>query len=144
MLYPVAKVLPGKVRKALGFDRCFVCYVSATLIEVKILEYFFSVDIPILELFRQSECTGPHATNSLSVWKIGTVVGRPLPGTTTKLDPDTGEIVYTRRHIFAGYLKMEDKTKEAINPEGFLHSGDVVSIDDCLKMLLPISSHDIG
>ena len=54
MFYPVAKVLPGKVRKALGFDRCFVCFVSAAPIEVKILEYFFSVDIPILELFRLS------------------------------------------------------------------------------------------
>jgi long-chain-fatty-acid--CoA ligase ACSBG len=132
MLYPVAKVLLGKVRKALGFDRCFACYVSAAPIEVKILEYFASVDIPILELFGQSECTGPHATNSPAAWKIGTV-GRPLPGTTTKLDPDNGELIYTGRHIFAGYLKMEDKTKEAIDPDGFLHSGDVVSIDDCLQ-----------
>jgi long-chain-fatty-acid--CoA ligase ACSBG len=116
----------------LGFDRCFACYVSAAPIEVKILEYFASVDIPILELFGQSECSGPHATNSPSAWKIGTV-GRPLPGTVTKTDPDNGELIYSGRHIFAGYLKMDDKTKETIDPDGFLHSGDVVTIDDCLQ-----------
>jgi long-chain-fatty-acid--CoA ligase ACSBG len=125
-------VLLGKVRVALGLDRCFACYVSAAPIEVKILEYFASIDVPILELFGQSECSGPHATNSASAWKIGTV-GRSLPGTETKLDPDNGELVYSGRHIFAGYLHMDDKTKEAIDPDGFLHSGDVVSIDDCLQ-----------
>jgi len=99
---------------------------------VKILEYFASIDIPILELFGQSECSGPHATNSPSAWKIGTV-GRPLPGTETKIDPNNGELIYSGRHIFAGYLHMDDKTKEAIDADGFLHSGDVVTIDDCLQ-----------
>jgi len=132
MLYPVAKVLLGKVRDALGLDRCDHCYVSAAPIEVKILEYFASIDIPVLELFGQSECSGPHATNSPSAWKIGTV-GRPLPGTITKLDPENGELIYSGRHVFAGYLNMEDKTNETIDTDGFLHSGDVVTIDDCLQ-----------
>merc|ERR1712070_372307 len=54
-----------------------------------------------------------------------------MQGTLTKLDPENGELIYSGRHIFAGYMGMEDKTKEAIDPEGFLHSGDVVKIDDC-------------
>lgn len=124
--------LLGKVRDALGLDRCFACYVSAAPIEVKILEYFASINIPILELFGQSECSGPHATNTPSAWKIGTV-GRPLPGTTSILDPNNGELIYSGRHIFAGYLHMEEQTKDTIDDQGYLHSGDVVEFDDCLQ-----------
>ena len=107
--------------------QCVACYVSAAPIEVKILEYFASIDIPILELFGQSECTGPHTSNAPDAWKIGTC-GRPLPGTTTKVDPNTGEMVFTGRHVFAGYMGMPDKTKETIDEDGFLHSGDVVKV----------------
>ena len=58
---------------------------------------------------------------------IGTV-GRSLPGTTTKVDPNNGELYYSGRHIMAGYMDMPDKTKETIDPDGFLHSGDVVKV----------------
>jgi long-chain-fatty-acid--CoA ligase ACSBG len=107
--------------------QCWACYVSAAPIEVKILEYFASINIPILELFGQSECSGPHATNAAHAWKIGTV-GRPLPGTVTKLDPNNGELIYSGRHIFAGYLGMPDKTMDTIDADGFMHSGDVVAV----------------
>lgn len=130
--HSVSVKILGKIRSALGFDRCVAFYVSAAPIEVKILKYFASVNIPILELFGQSECTGPHAVNTADAWKIGTV-GRPLPGTITRIDSENGELIYSGRHIFAGYLSMEDKTTEAIDREGFLHSGDVVAIDDCLR-----------
>jgi long-chain-fatty-acid--CoA ligase ACSBG len=124
----LAKKLLHKAHVALGFDRCYGFYVSAAPIEVKVLKYFLSLDIPILELFGQSECTGPHAVNKLDAFKVGTV-GRPMIGTRTKLG-DGDELCYTGRHIFAGYMGMPDKTAEAIDPEGWLHSGDVIKIDD--------------
>ena len=105
---------------------------GAAPLEVRIVEYFASIDIPILDLFGQSECCGPHTSNAPNAWKIGTV-GRPLPGTTSKTDPDNGELIYSGRHVFAGYMNMEDKTKETIDGEGFLHSGDVVKIDDSMQ-----------
>eukprot|EP01083_Nonionella_stella_P038273 104150_1 len=134
--HSIAFKILGKVRQALGLDRCTLCYVSAAPIEIKILEYFASLNIPILELFGQSECSGPHCTNSPSGWKIGSI-GRPLEGTVSKLDPNNGELIYSGRHVFAGYMSMEDKTKEAVDPDGFLHSGDVVSIDNCLQNGVP-------
>jgi len=118
----LARKLLHKAHVALGFDRCYAFYVSAAPIEVKILKYFASIDIPIMELFGQSECTGPHAVNTYSAFKFGTV-GRPMLGTETKTDEDSGELWYRGRHIFAGYMGMPDKTKEAIDPEGWLHSG---------------------
>ncbi|CAM9800153.1 unnamed protein product, partial [Choristocarpus tenellus] len=44
---------------------------------VQILNYFASLNMHILEVFGQSECTGPHTTNTPQAWKIGSV-GRPM------------------------------------------------------------------
>jgi len=128
--YGLSSKILLKIHCALGLDRCMLCLVSAAPIDVKILKYFASINIPIVECFGQSECTGPHLSNTLTDWKIGSC-GRPLPGTVTKIDPETGELQYSGRHIFAGYMGMEDITNEAVDSEGFLHSGDVVKIDEC-------------
>jgi long-chain-fatty-acid--CoA ligase ACSBG len=125
----LAKKLLHKAHLALGLDRCVGFYVSAAPIEVKILRYFASLNMPIMELFGQSECCGPHAVNRLDAFKIGTV-GRTMYGTETKIDKATGELCYRGRHIFAGYMGMPDKTDETIDSEGWLHSGDIVKIDD--------------
>ena len=68
-LYFLAKKLLHKAHVALGFDRCYGFYVSAAPIEVKILRYFASLDVPIMELFGQSECTGPHSVNGYGTWR---------------------------------------------------------------------------
>ncbi|KAL7566190.1 hypothetical protein ACA910_011264 [Epithemia clementina (nom. ined.)] len=128
-LLGLARKLLHKAHVALGFDRCKDFFVGAAPIEVKILKYFMSIDIPIMELFGQSECTGPYTINKLTAFKVGTC-GRPFPGTEARVDPETGELQYRGRHIFAGYMGMEDKTKETIDPDGWMSSGDVVTFDD--------------
>jgi len=127
--YCLAKILLKKVHVALGFDRCYGFYVAAAPIELKILKYFASLDIPIFEIYGMSECTGPHTMNSIRAFKFGSV-GRPLLGTETKIDERTGEIMYRGRHVFAGYMGMPDKTKETVDEEGWLHTGDIAEIDD--------------
>lgn len=89
--YYMAKVILSAVHKALGLDRCYAFYVSAAPIDVKILQYFSSLDMCIMETFGQSECCGPHTINTYEAFKLGTV-GRPMEGTETKLDPETGEL----------------------------------------------------
>jgi len=128
-LYFFAEKILSQIRLALGLDRCLVCLTGAAPIEEKILRYFASIGVPILELFGQSECTGPHTVNKPGAWKLGTC-GRPIPGTESKIADGTGELCYRGRHIFAGYMGMEDKTAEAIDSEGWLHSGDVVKFDE--------------
>ena len=95
-------------------------YVGAAPIDTKILKYFASIDLPIYEVFGQSECTGPHCVNSVDFWQIGTC-GKALPGTETKISEDSGELCYRGRHIFAGYMGMEEMTTETIDSEGWLH-----------------------
>jgi len=138
-MFFLAKKILGKIRQALGLDRCIACYTGAAPIERKVLDYFASVNIPILELFGQSECTGPHTVNTPTAWKIGTC-GRPLPGTESKIDENTGEICYRGRHIFMGYMYMEKQTVETIDSDGWLHSGDVAKFDDDNDERIPAPS----
>jgi long-subunit acyl-CoA synthetase (AMP-forming) len=63
----------SKVKAALGLDRAKMCITSAAPISVQVLNYFASLDIPVLELFGQSESTGPHTSNFSNAWKIGSI-----------------------------------------------------------------------
>ena len=128
--YGLAKTMVlSKIREALGFDQCLGFYTAAAPISLSTLQYFASLDIPVYELFGQSECTGPHTSSRFGGWRIG-YCGRPLPGTTTKVIPETGELTYTGRHIFMGYMHMPEKTAESFTQDGYLISGDVVEFDD--------------
>ncbi|NXC02378.1 ACBG2 ligase, partial [Orthonyx spaldingii] len=117
-----------KVRKALGLDRCSKCYTGAAPITRDTLEFFLSLNIPVLELYGMSESSGPHTISLPHAFKLGSC-GKELSGCHTlihKPDKDgVGEICFSGRHIFMGYLNMEDKTKEAIDEDGWLHSGDL-------------------
>lgn len=60
--------------------------------------------------------------------------GKVISGCRTNIyQPDgdgSGEILFWGRHVFMGYLNMEDKTQESIDDEGWLHSGDIGKHDD--------------
>ena len=96
--------------------------------EPKVIRYFMSLDMPIMDVFGQSECTGPHSANTLSAFCVGTV-GCPIVGSQTRRNPETGELSYTGRHLFAGYMNMPDKTRETMDDQGWLYSGDVIEMD---------------
>ncbi|XP_071769507.1 long-chain-fatty-acid--CoA ligase ACSBG2 isoform X1 [Centroberyx gerrardi] len=127
--YRVAKKLVfKKVRKALGLDRCNKCYTGAAPITKDTLEFFLSLDIPVYELYGMSESTGPHTISLPDAFRL-TSCGKEIQGCKTKLhNPDeegNGEICFWGRHVFMGYLNMADKTEEALDAEGWLHSGDL-------------------
>ncbi|XP_010003883.1 PREDICTED: long-chain-fatty-acid--CoA ligase ACSBG2 [Chaetura pelagica] len=117
-----------KVRRALGLDRCTKCYTGAAPISRETLEFFLSLNIPVLELYGMSESSGPHTISLPHAFKL-TSCGKEFSGCRTlihKPDGDgVGEICFSGRHIFMGYLNMEEKTKEAIDEDGWLHSGDL-------------------
>lgn len=117
-----------KVRDALGLDRCRFCFTGAAPITKETLEYFMSLNIPLLELYGMSESCGPHTLSSDTEYRM-TSCGKVMPGCKTKLEnPDedgSGEICFWGRHVFMGYLDMPEKTIEALDDDGWLHSGDL-------------------
>ncbi|XP_068461365.1 long-chain-fatty-acid--CoA ligase ACSBG2-like isoform X2 [Clinocottus analis] len=117
-----------KVRESLGLDRCKLCFTGAAPITKDSLEYFMSLNIPLLELYGMSESSGPHTVSTNTDYNL-TSCGKNMPGCKTKLvNPDEdgcGEICMWGRHVFMGYLDMPDKTEEALDQDGWLHSGDL-------------------
>ncbi|KAG7513192.1 long-chain-fatty-acid-CoA ligase ACSBG2 isoform X1 [Solea senegalensis] len=129
LTYRVAKKLVfKKVRKALGLERCKKCFTGAAPITKDTLEFFLSLDIPLYELYGMSESSGPHTISLPDAYRL-TSCGVELPGCKTKLhnrdEEGNGEICFWGRHVFMGYLNMPEKTEEALDAEGWLHSGDL-------------------
>jgi long-subunit acyl-CoA synthetase (AMP-forming) len=128
LLYGLAdKLVFSKVREALGLDRARLCVTSAAPISKDTLEFFLSLGVPLMEVYGMSECTGPATLSLPDKYKTGWV-GRTMEGTEVKIAPD-GEICMRGRHVFKGYFKNEAATKEALDDEGWLHSGDIGEFD---------------
>jgi len=130
----LARKVMGKVKAALGLDEAVFYGTGAAPIHASTLEYFASLDIIISELFGMSECTGPHCSCTPEVFKFGTC-GAMLPGCYSKLDhvpgrdkEGEGELKYKGRHVMMGYMYDDANTKKTIDQEGWLATGDVVSL----------------
>jgi len=123
----------SRIKAALGLDRARICLSAAAPISTDIKQYFMSIDILVADAFGMSECSGAHTLSKATDFQIDSI-GRTVPGAETKLhNPDAdgqGEICMRGRHVLMGYLGEPEKTKAAIDSDGWLHSGDVGTIDD--------------
>jgi long-subunit acyl-CoA synthetase (AMP-forming) len=127
-LYAVANALVfKKVRKQLGLDRARIAVTSAAPISRDTLEFFLSLGVPICEVYGMSECTGPATASLPDKYHTGKA-GFALPGTELKI-ADDGEVCMRGRHVFKGYFKDSMATAEALDQDGWLHSGDIGTID---------------
>jgi long-subunit acyl-CoA synthetase (AMP-forming) len=115
------------VRERLGLDEARLLAVSAAPIALETLEFFQSLGLPIMEVYGMSECTGAATVSLPARYRLGRA-GYALPGTELRIAAD-GEILMRGPHVFAGYYKNEEATREALDAEGFLRSGDVGEID---------------
>mgnify|MGYP000435191508 CR=1 FL=1 len=75
------------------------------------LDFFLSLGIPVLEVYGMSECTGPTTFSTENRYRIGSS-GWAIPGTELKIAED-GEILYRGPHVFVGYFKNPEATREA-------------------------------
>jgi long-subunit acyl-CoA synthetase (AMP-forming) len=129
-LYPLAKKLVhDKVRQRLGLDRAHICATSAAPISLDTLEFFLSLGIPILEVYGMSECTGPTTFSLPNRYRTGKA-GYAMPDTELACVGEQQEIRMRGPHVFLGYFKNEAATRECLDAEGWLHSGDVGAIDE--------------
>jgi long-chain acyl-CoA synthetase len=120
------KLVYSKVKAALGLDEARLCASGAAPVSAELLEFFAGLDLPIYEVYGQSEDTGPTTFNFPGRTRFGTV-GPPFPGVEVKIGED-GEILVRGRNVFAGYLKDEEATADTLR-DGWLHSGDLGEFD---------------
>ncbi len=117
----------SKVRERLGFDAMRILVVSAAPIAKETLDFFQSLGLPIMEIYGMSECTGPTSLSLPSRYRLGRA-GVAIPGTELRVAED-GEIQMRGPHVFKGYYKNDEATRETLDAEGWIHSGDVGEID---------------
>eukprot|EP00092_Neocalanus_flemingeri_P008766 GFUD01009439.1.p1 GENE.GFUD01009439.1~~GFUD01009439.1.p1 ORF type:complete len:716 (+),score=170.32 GFUD01009439.1:61-2208(+) len=138
--YRVArKLILTRIHAALGLDRAAHpqlggFYSSAAPLSTQTFQYFQSLDMPIMELLGSSETGGPQTACLKDTGMKPGSVGRAYPHFETKImDPDEngiGEICTRGRNVFMGYLWDEKKTKEVVDEQGWVHSGDLGRMDE--------------
>jgi len=116
------------LQERLGMRRCTFPNSGAAPIAPELLQWFHGVGIDIREAYGMTELGGASHLNSPGHEKLGTV-GRPIPGLEQRLGDD-GELLLRGACVFVGYLHNEEATRGTIDEEGFLHTGDLASIDD--------------
>jgi long-subunit acyl-CoA synthetase (AMP-forming) len=120
-----ARVTLAGIRERLGFGSTEYLASASAPARVDVLQVFTALGLPIAEIWGMSE-TGMSLSNPVERIKIGTV-GRPQPGVEAKLAAD-GELL-VRGPIFSGYRNEPDKTREAVDDDGWMHSGDIATVD---------------
>jgi long-chain acyl-CoA synthetase len=116
----------SKVRAAFG-GRVRQAVTGAAPIAPEILEFFYACGVPVLEGYGMTETATAATYSTVDEHKFGTV-GRLLPGVEAKI-ADDGELLLKGANIFQGYYKNDDESFGAIE-DGWLHTGDLASIDD--------------
>src|SRR6478672_889949 len=117
----------AKVRERLGFDDVDVLMSGAAPISAEVLEFFAALGLPISEVWGMSETATTGTANPRDGIRIGTV-GKPLPGLEVRLAED-GELLVRGAAVMSGYRNNPEKTAEAIDADGWMHTGDVGRID---------------
>jgi long-subunit acyl-CoA synthetase (AMP-forming) len=118
----------SKIRAALGLDQVRIAVSGAAPIAPKVLEFMLALGIQVAEVWGMSEASCIGTANPPDAIRIGTV-GKAIPGIELKLAAD-GELLMRGPTVMKGYHKEPGKTAEAIDPAGWLHTGDIATIDD--------------
>ncbi|MBM7458647.1 AMP-dependent synthetase/ligase [Rhodococcus coprophilus] len=122
------KLVLSAVRKKLGLDEVRAAVTGAAAISPEVLEFVLALGIPCSEVWGMSETSCVVTMNPPEKIRIGTV-GQAVPGVEIKTAED-GELLVRGPLIMRGYRNDPVKTAEAVDPDGWLHTGDIARIDE--------------
>ena len=120
------RLVYAKLRAALGGEVQYAWSAAAPL-GTRLGHFFRGCGITVLEGYGLTETSPATNSNTPEAQKIGTV-GRPIPGCTIRIAPD-GEVLVKGHMVFQGYWNNEAATKEMIDEDGWLHTGDIGVLD---------------
>jgi long-subunit acyl-CoA synthetase (AMP-forming) len=118
----------SKLRERLGLAEAKSVFAGAAPTPVDVLEFFHALGLPICEVWGMSELTCVATCNPREFPRIGTV-GPPLPGVEVRLAED-GELLCRGPIAMRGYRADPRQTSEALDADGWLHTGDIATIDE--------------
>ena len=121
------RLVYGKIRAAMGGKIEWAVSGGAPL-GSRLGHFFRGIGVTILEGYGLTESSAASTLNRPEAIGIGTV-GQPFPGSSVRIAAD-GEVMLKGDHIFSGYWNNPTATAEAIEPDGWFHSGDIGEIDD--------------
>ena len=124
----ISWLVKRKVRKGLGLDQSRRNVSGAAPIAEATKDWFARIGIPISEAYGMTE-NGAVSHMIYADQKRPGSVGRPLPGTECRIDPESQEVLTRSPNTMVGYYKSPDKTAETLDAEGWLHTGDQGRID---------------
>ncbi|HWJ83376.1 MAG TPA: AMP-dependent synthetase/ligase [Nocardioides sp.] len=122
-----SRLVYARLRDALGGQCQFAVSGGAPLGE-RLGHFYRGIGLTVLEGYGLTETTAALTANLPEAQKVGTV-GRPLPGTTVRVTDD-GELAFRGGQVFKGYWQNPEATAEAIDADGWFHTGDVGEVDD--------------
>ena len=116
-------------RKLIGIHRARYCVTGAAPISPELVRWYMALGVPMLEVWGMTETCGASTGNPPGRIKPG-FIGPAAGFNQVKIDPATGEILVKGPNVFKGYLNLPDKTAEALDAQGWLHTGDVGLMDE--------------
>jgi long-chain acyl-CoA synthetase len=116
------------LRHMLGLDEVITVNVGAAPTPREVLVFFHAIGVELAELWGMSETCGSGCVNPPGKVRIGTV-GPPAPGVEIDL-ADDGEVLMRAPVVMRGYRNLPDRTVEALDGDGWLHTGDIGEFDD--------------
>ena len=122
------KLVLSKLREKMGLERVRVAATGASAIAPDALAFMLGLGIPVLEVWGMSETSAVVTMNPPDAIRIGTV-GQVVPGSEISLAED-GELLVRGPLVMRGYRNDPERTAEAIDSEGWMHTGDVATIDE--------------
>jgi long-chain acyl-CoA synthetase len=120
------KLVYSKLKAALG-GQCRAAISGGAPLGERLGHFFRGIGVTVFEGYGLTETTAAAAVNHDAALRIGTV-GRPLPGVDAAI-ADDGEVLLRGGIVMRGYWKNEQATKEAIDADGWFHTGDLGELD---------------